>query len=394
MNHATDSRPQRDLLRTVFARFDTRADFVAGEPWGTGHINDTYRVAADLGGHEAFFTLQRVNTRVFKDGPGLMDNILRVTRHAAARLRDEGAPDVSRRALQVIPARDGRPFHRDAEGSLWRMYVFVDGARTRDHVDDPRQAYEAARAFGRFQRLLADLPGGPLRETIPHFHNTRRRFEALRAAVSADARGRAASARAEIDFALAREAACDVILDLMVAGDIPVRSTHNDTKINNVLMDDATGEGLCVIDLDTCMPGCALYDFGDMMRAATVSTSEAEPDPARACCRLPVFEALARGYLEVADFLVPAERAHLVTGGKLMTFEIGVRFLTDYLQGDVYFKIRREGHNLARCRTQFALLKSIEDREPELRRIADGAAAGARAPAAPEGRSRAGRTGS
>ena len=344
-------------LATIFRHFDSRADYVAGMPYGTGHINDTFRISASQGGHKVFFTLQHVNTRI--------------SQHAVARLRAEGATDASRRALQVVPAIDGRPFHIDAAGMLWRMYVFIDGVRTHDKVEQPRHAFEAARSFGLFQRLLADLPGVRLNETIVNFHHTRSRFEAFRQALQQDACGRAAGVRRESDFAQAREPLCDVLLDLMASGEIPERVTHNDTKINNVLMDDQSDEGMCVIDLDTCMPGCALYDFGDMVRSATNSTAEDDPDASRVHCQVGIFEALARGYLGAADFLTPAERAHLVTGGKLMTLECGIRFLTDYLQGDTYFKIHRPGQNLDRCRTQFALVKSIEDQNDALQKFVE-----------------------
>jgi hypothetical protein len=356
-------------LATIFRHFDTRADFISGQPYGTGHINDTFRIAASQGGHRVLFTLQHVNTRIFKDGPGLMSNVVRISRHAVARLRAEGAIDASRRALQVIPAVDGKPYHVDSAGMLWRMYIFIDGVRTYDKVEQTRHAYEAARAFGLFQRLLADLPGARLNETIVNFHHTRSRFDAFQQAIRQDAAGRAASVQREIDFALAREPMCGTLLGLMASGEIPERVTHNDTKINNVLMDDNTDEGMCVIDLDTCMPGCALYDFGDMVRSGTNSTDEDDPDASHVHCKRDVFEALARGYLSAGDFLTPAERAHLVLGGKLMTFECGIRFLTDYLQGDTYFKVHREGHNLDRCRTQFALVKSIEDQEGDLQKF-------------------------
>lgn len=359
-------------LATIFRHFDTRADFVSAAPYGTGHINDTYRVASSLGGHRVYFTLQHISTRIFKDGPGLMDNIQRICRHAAARLRAGGATDASRRALQMIPALDGRPYHVDGAGMLWRLYLFVDGVRTYDRIEQPRHAYEPARAFGLFQRLLADLPGQRLVETIPFFHHTVRRLQALQDAIRQDAAGRAAGVRREIDFVLSRETLCGEILRLMAAGDLPERVTHNDTKINNVLMDEKSDEGICVIDLDTCMPGSALYDFGDMVRSGTNSTAEDDPDPSNVRCQRPIFEALARGYLAAADFLTPAERGSLVLGGKLMTLECGIRFLADHLQGDVYFKVHRPNHNLDRCRTQFALVKSIEDQEPDLLSFVEG----------------------
>jgi hypothetical protein len=216
------------------------------------------------------------------------------------------------------------------------------------------------------------MPGQRLNETIPDFHHTPKRYAALHAALRDDVKGRAAGVRAEIDFALSQEAEAGRLIRLMQAGEIPERATHNDTKINNVLLDDATGEGICVIDLDTLMPGCSLYDFGDMVRSATLNIAEDSPDYAQATCRREIFEALARGFLEAGDgFLNAAERAQMAFGGMLMTLECGVRFLTDYLQGDVYFKTRRPEHNLDRCRTQFALVRSILAQQAELQGFVD-----------------------
>jgi Ser/Thr protein kinase RdoA (MazF antagonist) len=350
-------------LRAVFSHFDTRCDFLSAAPFGSGHINDTFKVVASQGGPTVFFTLQHVNTRVFRDPAALMSNIARITKHARQRLARECAADPSRRALQLIPTCEGKEYHTDESGLCWRLYVYVDGVNTYDRVERPADAYEAARAFGRFQRLLADLPGGRLHETIPGFHDTPRRLAALQQAVRENTHGRVREVSAEIDFALSRENITGRLLDLCARKEIPERVTHNDTKINNVLIDQATGEGICVIDLDTCMPGLALYDFGDMVRAATNSAVEDERDISAVHSRREIFEALARGYLEAADFLVPAERANLAFSGKLMTFECGIRFLTDFLQGDVYFRIHRPGQNLDRCRNQFALVRSIEQQE-------------------------------
>jgi aminoglycoside phosphotransferase (APT) family kinase protein len=234
------------------------------------------------------------------------------------------------------------------------------------------QAREAARAFGEFQAQLSDLPGSRLHETIPNFHHTRSRFEALRAAIAADVRGRVAEVRDEIAFATARESDTDVLLGLLARGDVRERITHNDTKINNVMLDDRTGQGVAVIDLDTVMPGLALYDFGEMVRTSASSTAEDDPVPARMQVRLPLFRALVGGYLETAGGVLNAvERAHLGFAGKMMTYENGIRFLTDYLQGDTYYRIKHPAHNLERCRTQFALVRSIEENSVEMRRIVD-----------------------
>jgi aminoglycoside phosphotransferase (APT) family kinase protein len=308
------------------------------------------------------YLVQRVNDRVFTNVPALMDNIQRVTAHATARAGAMGGdPDASRRSLTLVPARDGLPYFRDEHGGWWRCYLFIEHARTHDVVNTPREAAAAARAFGDFQRLLVDLPGRRLHETIPFFHHTRRRFEALQRAVESDSHGRAAQAREQIAFAAAHEPLVDRLLDLQARGEIPERVTHNDTKFNNVMLDAATQAGICVIDLDTVMPGIALNDFGDMVRSATNSAAEDERDLSAVQARLPIFEALVEGYLAAArPFLNDAELAHLAVSGQVITFEIGVRFLTDFLAGDTYFKIKRPNHNRERAANQFALVRSLE----------------------------------
>jgi len=349
-----------EKLAGVFRQFDTRADFRAALPFGNGHIHDTYKAIADQGGATTAFTLQRLNTRVFKRPETVMANITLITRHLGVRLAAEGAADATRRALQVVPTRAGEPFLREPDGVCWRLYVFVDQAFTVDRVEHAADAHAAALAFGRFQRLLADLPGGSLIETIPGFHDTRGRYAALKRAVAADPLGRAAGVRPEIEFALARESLADVLPPLAARGDLPIRVTHNDTKVNNVLLDERTREGICVIDLDTCMPGLSLFDFGDMVRAGTNTAAEDATDTASVSSRADIFEALANGFLRGAGCLTEAEIAHLPFAGIVMTLECGVRFLTDYLEGDLYFRSSRPGQNLDRCRGQFALVLSQE----------------------------------
>ncbi|MFO1528897.1 MAG: aminoglycoside phosphotransferase family protein [Kiritimatiellia bacterium] len=259
----------------------------------------------------------------------------------------------------------------DRRGGRRLALLRLRGGRERTRLrGEPRPGLPGGRAFGAFQRLLVDLPGGRLVETIPDFHNTLRRFENLRRSVAADPCNRASGARAEIDFFESHAHEYGEIVRLMAAGRIPERVTHNDTKLNNVLIDDATGEGLCVIDLDTCMPGSALYDFGDLVRTSTSPAAEDERDLSKVRFQEDCFEALARGYLGAAgDFLAPAEREHLAFAGKLITMEIGMRFLADHLDGDVYFKTARPAHNLDRCRTQIRLAMSIEQRLDSLNRL-------------------------
>ncbi len=357
--------PKHDV-RSVARHFQIYGEFVSAGPYGSGHINDTYCAVFNQGGAPVRYILQRVNHNVFRTPAALMENVQRVTSHIGSKVAHE--PDFSRSGLTLIPARDGRAWHCDAEDNYWRTYIFVEHARTYDAVESPQQAFQAAKAFGRFQQLLADLPAPRLHDTIPNFHHTPKRFAQLEAAIAADSANRARDARPEIEFALAHKAITGVLLE---AG-LPERVTHNDTKLNNVMLDDKTGEGICVIDLDTVMPGLAPYDFGDIVRTSTSPTKEDERDLSKVTMQFPMFEALARGYLTTAaGFLTKGERQHLVDAGKLITFEIGIRFLTDFLEGDVYFKVHRPGHNLDRCRTQLKLVESVEQQEDKMRKLVE-----------------------
>ena len=340
-------------------------EFIKAAPYGSGHINDTYCAEFDQGGAPVRYIIQRINHLIFKNPPALMENIQRVTTHLAQ--KSDGASDASRRVLTLIPARDGQSYYCDAQGDHWRVYIYIEKARTFDAVENTRQAFEAARAFGQFQKLLSDLPAPRLHDTIPDFHHTPKRFAALEKAIEADVVNRAQLAKAEIAFAVRRKAATSVLLDAR----LPERVTHNDTKLNNVMLDDATGEGICVIDLDTVMPGLALYDFGDMVRTTTSPSKEDERDLSKVTMQFPMFEALARGYLSAADFLTPPEKKLLPFSGQLITLEIGLRFLTDFLAGDTYFKVHRDGQNLDRCRTQFKLVESIEEQEAAMIKLVE-----------------------
>jgi hypothetical protein len=351
-------------VRTIASQFQIDGDFISAKPYGSGHINDSYCVVFRAAGQESRYLFQRINHAIFKNPPALMENIQRVTAHIANKL--SGEPDADRRTLTVIPAKNGAAWVVDAKENYWRAYRFIEAAHSFDAVESAAQAFQAARAFGRFQRLLIDLPAPRLHDTIADFHHTPMRFAALEQAIDADVAGRAATAAAEIRFALARQS----IANLLHGANLPERITHNDTKFNNVLLDDATGEALCVIDLDTVMPGLALHDFGDMVRTTTSPAAEDERDLSKVALQFPMFEALVRGYLSSAgEFLTLQERQHLVASGKLMAFEQGIRFLTDYLAGDPYYKVHRDGHNLDRCRTQFKLLESIEKQEQEMERL-------------------------
>lgn len=350
----------------VVQLFQVRGDFAGVAPFGNGHINDSYCAVFLEAGVPVRFILQRINGNIFKNPAALMENIERVTSHLAA--RGSGEPDCDRRVLTLIPARNGRTWIVDAAGNHWRMFRFIEGAHAYEAVETTGQAFQAARAFGRFQRLLVDLPAPRLQETIPDFHHTPKRFAALERAIALDVAGRAIQVKQEIEFACAHQSMTGVLLD----ANLPQRVAHNDTKFNNVLLDDATGEGICVIDLDTVMSGLALYDFGDMVRTTTSRAMEDERDLSRVAMQFPMFEAVTRGYLAAASsFLTKAEKQYLGFSGKLVTFEQGIRFLADYLAGDPYYKVHRDGQNLDRCRTQFKLVESIERQEEKMNRLVE-----------------------
>lgn len=358
-------------IKEVTSHFDIWGDFLWCERYGSGHINDTYLAVFNQAGHQIRYIVQRINTNIFKQPEQLMENISRVLNHSKLKLK--GRKDATRRALTIVNANDNKPFYVDGEGKYWRAYLFVDRARTYDVLESPEFAYQAAKAFGSFQKLLADIPGDRLHETIPNFHNTPSRLADFDKALAADVCGRAESAKAEIEFLQKNRNMASKLLDLMAEGKIPERITHNDTKINNVMLDDETGEGICVIDLDTIMPGISLYDFGDLVRTSTSPAAEDEKDLSKVYARMEMFEALARGFLEGAGgCLTPAEIENMPFSGMLITFEIGVRFLTDYLDGDKYFKTKREGHNLDRCRTQFKLVQSLQEQEDKMNEIMKG----------------------
>jgi Ser/Thr protein kinase RdoA (MazF antagonist) len=358
-------------LSELGAAFAIDGELLAAVTYGTGHINDTFAASYRMrGGGRRRFIHQRINREVFRDPAALMDNVARVTRHVRAKLEAEGVAGIDRRVLSLVPARDGRDFLVDGRGEYWRTYVFIEGATTFDVVETPEQAGEVARAFGAFQQQLADLPPPPLAETIPGFHDTPSRLQAMRDAVAGDAADRTAGAAGEIRRLEAYAPLAGALLAPVSRGAVPLRVAHNDTKINNVLIDEATGEALCVIDLDTVMPGLALDDFGDLVRTSVCFAKEDDRDLARARVQRPLFQALVRGYLAAAgSLLTPAELGHLVTAGRLMTYECALRFLTDHLCGDVYFRVHHEGHNLDRARVQLALLDSLTEREDELQAI-------------------------
>ena len=348
----------QELLRQAAAAFDFGLPTGEAERYGAGHINDTFAVwAAD---HSRRWILQRINTDTFTDPAGLMENVTGVTSYLRREILARGG-DPDREALNVVPTREGKPYYTDCEGGAWRAYLFVEGTVCLQKVENERDFYTAAETFGNFQNQLAGYPAATLHETIARFHDTPNRYANFEKALAADVMGRAREVGPEIAFIRAREADCHVLMDQLAAGVLPLRVTHNDTKLNNVLIDQATGKGICVIDLDTVMPGLSAYDFGDSIRFGANDCAEDEPDQSKVHFSLHLYEVFARGYLAAAgSAMTEAERRSLPWGAKLMTLECGIRFLTDYLEGDHYFKISRPDQNLDRARTQFTLVQGME----------------------------------
>jgi len=332
-----------------------------------GHINSTYHVRGMINGRYDDFVLQRLNTQVFTEPDKVMDNIRRVSSHLKKKVREN--KNVRIKPLEFRTASDGRYFFIDDKGEFWRVMEYVKGGFSIDHAETVTQAYETGKAFGEFQLLLADLPGDPLQITIPKFHDTAARFEQLEEAFKKDAAGRAKSVEKEMDFCFKRKDSITCVLDGIRDGSIPERVTHNDTKINNVLL-DAEGKRLCVIDYDTLMPGSSLYDVGDCVRSTTRTGEEDERDLSKIHMDIGLFEGLLRGFISAAkSMLSEREKELLYFAGNLITFEIGLRFLADHLNGDVYFHTDREGHNLDRARVQFKMVESMEEQESEMRKL-------------------------
>ena len=321
-------------------------------PFGSGHINRTYLVLNEAGQR---YVLQEINQHVFRDVPGLMANFAAVCAHLRRRDADP------RHSLHIIPTNEGETFHRTPDGRCFRMLDFIAGGVCPDAPESPEDLRQAGAAFGLFQQQMADFPADTLVETIPHFHDTPDRFRQLHEAIRSDRAGRLAAVQTEVDALLHHEAEADFLTGLNRAGELPLRVTHNDTKLNNVMLDAKTREPLCVMDLDTVMPGLAAYDFGDAIRFGASTAAEDETDLSRVRFSLPAYRAFTEGFLGACGTsLTPLEVETLPWGAKLMTLECAVRFMTDHLNGDVYFATHRENHNLDRFRTQLALVKDME----------------------------------
>lgn len=351
------------LVEEAIEGFQHEGTLVNTEIWGNGHINNTFLVNFEKADGSTYkMILQQMNKKVFQKPVELMENVMNVTSYLQERILQNGG-DPARETLNVFPTKDGRPYYIDTAGEYWRAYRFIDGAVCYEQVSCAEEFYQSGLSFGNFQRLLAEYPAETLHETIANFHDTRARFQVFKKAVEEDVCGRVASVQPEIAFVLNHEYLANVFMEMVDKGELPLRVTHNDTKLNNIMIDEKTKKGICVIDLDTVMPGLAMNDFGDAIRFGASTALEDEPDLTKVSCSMELYEAFTKGFIEGCGGRLTEKEIDLMPmGAKVMTFECGMRFLTDYLQGDVYFKTHREGQNLDRCRTQFKLVEDMEQK--------------------------------
>lgn len=358
-------------LLNIIEQFDCQGDIEECIPYGQGHINNTYRVIFNKEGKKKRCILQSINGNVFKEPEKVMENIVNVTSWLKKKIKENDG-DSKRETLNLVNTKDGKSYYLDENGVCWRMYLFIRDAVSFEQVRDVNDFYQSAVAFGHFQRMLEDYPAETLHETIANFHNTEDRFRKFKEALEKDVCGRAAEVQEEIQFVLDREEFAGTLCRLQEEGKLPLRVTHNDTKLNNVMFDEKTSEPICIVDLDTVMPGLSVNDFGDSIRFGASTGAEDEKDLSKIWCDLELYEAYVKGFIEGCEgALTETELDHLPTGAIMMTFECGMRFLTDHLEGDHYFKIHREGHNLDRCRTQFKLVKDMEEKLPQMKAIVE-----------------------
>ena len=348
-------------IHQILSQFGIQAP---AEPYGNGHINQTYLVHST-----PRYILQRINKGVFTEPQKVMENIVAVTEHLQKKLLAEGG-DPTRETLSLLPTANGQKWYTDAEGNIWRVYLFIEDSLALDRAEDAKTFATSAHAFGRFQKMLADFPAEKLYEVIPKFHNTANRLLQFKEALQNDKAGRAGSVKPEIDFVLSHAHLVNTVIDALADGSVPLRVTHNDTKLNNVLLDAKTMDAVCVIDLDTVMPGSLLYDFGDSLRFGASTGAEDEIDLSKIEFDLAYFKAFTHAYLEeLGDAMTARERELLPFSALLLTLECGMRFLADYLNGDTYFRTHREHHNLDRARTQFKLVADMEEKMDEMKKI-------------------------
>ena len=347
-------------MKQILSNFKYAGEPYSCESFGNGHINSTYKIECKSGNKITRYILQKINSNIFPDTDALTENIENVTEFLKEKITKRGG-DVLRETLSLVPTVEGKNYYTDENGENWRSYIFIEDTVCYDKIENPKDFYNCGYAFGNFQNLLADFPAEKLHEVILNFHNTPIRYETFKKAVSADICGRAKSVRKEIDFVNAHESDMSLLTDMLKKGEIPLRVTHNDTKLNNCMFDKNTGKTICVIDLDTVMPGLRAYDYGDSIRYGATTGAEDEIDLSKVNFSLELFKSYTEGFIKACgESMSYQEALSLPIGAKIMTLECGMRFLTDYLEGDTYFKTTRENHNLDRCRTQFKLVSDME----------------------------------
>lgn len=352
-------------LKNIANQFEIEGEIKELFLFGNGHINETYKVITDKNA----YTLQKINKVVFPDPEAIMENSVGITSFLAKRIESRGG-DVNRETLHFLKALNGKYYVVDENGDYWRSWIFIDNATAHEVVTGPEMLTESGRAFGEFQKELASYPADTLHEVIKDFHNTPARVKQLKDAIENNKSGRKDTCLKEIEFALKREEDAKELTNLLLKGELPLKVTHNDTKMSNILVDDNTNKAVCIIDLDTVMPGLTAYDYGDSLRAGASTAKEDEADLSKVSFDLELFEAYTKGFLSVAkDALTAKELETLPVGAKLMTYEVGIRFLADYINGDVYFRTKYPEHNLVRARNQFKLVEDIENKWDEIMNI-------------------------
>ena len=357
-------------IEKICKQFSISGEFTGYEKSSNGHINSTYMLIFEENSKVKKYVLQKINTVVFKDPDKLMSNIVAVTGHIRRKNEEMDVPWANRGTLTFFPCVDGKYYYIDDDNNCWRVYEYIGDVYTCNAIDSAEVFENAGIAFGEFQNILADFDGASLYETIENFHNTVSRFADFKKAVEENKSGRLDNVKKEVDFAIAREKDTHILVDMIAEGKLPLRVTHNDTKLNNILFDNVSDKGICIIDLDTVMPGLSLYDFGDSIRFGANTAAEDEKDVSKVSLSLELYEAYVKGYLSSAkDALTDLEKELLPFGAKIMTYECGIRFLMDYLNGDVYFHTEYPEHNLVRARTQFALVADMEKKMDKMLEI-------------------------
>ncbi len=358
------------LIKSITNNFIIYGDYLNSKPFGSGHINDTLLVTFNQAGEEVSYIFRKINKNVFKNPEAVIDNTLLVTDHIRNKLEQENKNDISRNVVTLVKAKNNKYYYVDENDDYWAALLFIKNAYTVDYVDTKDQAYKASKAFGKFTKQLSDIDSSKIKETIPNYHNLKSRLQIFDDVVEADVAARVGFVSKEIADVDKNRNLADKIAILLNDGSLPIRIIHNDTKINNVMLDEETNKGLAVIDLDTVMPGTVLYDFGDMIRSSGSPVEEDETDISKINMRKNIFEAIVEGYLsELKDVLTDVEIENLVYGVEIIVYEQAVRFLTDYIMNDVYYSIKYEDHNLVRARNQFALLDDIQKQKSEMEKI-------------------------